>query len=283
MKRRGPRLMVIVLITVVLAVALILTALPGTTRARIGDFFGRLFDPVTQAFSDGMDHVRGFFNANKENQSLRQRVTELEEEQVRLRLEIEQHRDKIDTYEHLKDALHLVERFDDYRVVGAPVLNGPLDPTFDLWRIYAGRRDGVTVTENRSMPVVDAETRLVGRVHSTEIASSKVMPLTHEAFAVSARVEGAYRSTFRVRGDLSLRGDGLCIADEIAEGTPVRVGDRLVTSGEGGIFPEGIVIGEVIEVREDAARRSVTCVVKPLADVEHLTHVFVLMETDDAS
>ena len=134
-----------------------------------------------------------------------------------------------------------------------------------------------------TLPVIDQDMALIGRVHSTEMTSSKVLPLLHEAFSVSARVEGSYRSSFRVRGDLELRTQGLCLADNIEEGTPVRLGDQLVTSGEGGAYPEGIAIGEVVEVRTDRYGKTVTCVVKPAADFDALRYVFVLMETGNES
>jgi hypothetical protein len=80
MKRRVPRVMVIVIVTVALLALFILTALPGTTRSRLGDFFGNIFDPLTTAFNKAIDGVGGFFTAVRDNRDLKIRIGELEEE-----------------------------------------------------------------------------------------------------------------------------------------------------------------------------------------------------------
>jgi len=283
MKRRVPRIMVIVLVTVALLAAFILTALPGTTRSRIGDFFGQLFDPLTTVCQKGIDAVGRYFTAVKDSRDLKIRVSELEEEIGRLKREIAENQEKVKAYDELKTALNLLTRFENMTVRGAVVLNEEIGTYFDLMRIKAGRTHGVSAGGNTSYPVVDRNSALVGRIHSSEVNSSKVISLLHEAFSVSARVEGAYHSTFRVRGDLELRGKGLCLADNIPEGVPVKVGDRIVTSGEGGIFPSGIPIGEIVEVQSGGSDKMVTCVVRPDADFDDLQYVFVLMENDHVS
>ncbi len=275
--------MLIVLVTVALLAASILTALPGTTRSRIGDYFGRVFDPILFRFQQGSASVRGYFGAVSENKKLRSQIGQLEEEIAGLNLQILQNLNKIDAYEELKEALKLTTTFEDKDIHGAAVINRELGPAFDLLRIKAGRVHGVAPSGNQTLPVVDQHMALIGRIHSSELGSSKVLPLLHEAFAVSAQVEGSYRSSFRVRGDLSLQQDGFCRADNIAEGIPVRVGDRLVTSGESGIYPEGILIGTVTEIIPDASGNIMSCIVAPAADFDHLRYVFVLVEPDHES
>lgn len=282
-KKRGPRIMVIVLITAALLAAFILTALPGTTRSRVGDWFGSVLDPVAGFFSKGVTSVGDYFGAVRENRKLHEQIRELEAEKAALNLEIMQNKDKVDAYEELKAALSLLTTFEDKHILGAAVINRELGPLFDLFRVKAGRLDGVTVSSGETLPAVDQNIGLVGRVHSTELSSSKILPLIHEAFAVSAKVEGTYRASFRVRGDLELKEEGLCLADLIAEGTPVRVGDRLVTSGESGVYPEGILIGHVTEIRRDSQGRTLTCVVEPAVSFDDLRYVFILMEADDES
>lgn len=283
MKGRGPRVMLIVLVTVALLAASILTALPGTTRSRIGDYFGRLFDPLLVRFQQGSAAVRGYFGAVSENKELRLRIEELEEEKAGLNLQLLQNFNKLRAYEELKLALKLTTSFEDKDIHGAAVINRELGPAFDLLRIKAGRVHGVAPAGNQTLPVVDQNMALVGRVHSSELGSSKVLPLLHEAFAVSAQVEGSYRSSFRVRGDLGLQASGLCVADNIAEGTPIRQGDRLVTSGESGIYPEGILIGTVTEIIPDTSGKIMSCMVEPAVDFAHLHYVFVLTEPDHES
>ena len=283
MKRRGPRVMLIVLVTVALLAAFILTALPGTTRSRIGDYFGGLFDPLASGFQQGFSVMRGYFGAVSENRRLLLQIGKLEEEKANLNLQILQNLNIMRAYDELKEALKLTTVFEDKEIHGAAVINRELGQAFDLLRIKAGRLHGISPAGNLTLPVVDQNMALIGRVHSSELGSSKVLPLLHEAFAVSAQVEGSYRSSFRVRGDLELQEQGLCLADNIAEGIPVHVGDRLVTSGDSGIYPEGILIGTVMETIPDASGKTMSCLVAPAADFDHLRYVFVLSEPDHES
>ena len=283
MKRRGPRVMLIVLVTVALLAALILTALPGTTRSRIGDYFGGIFDPLVSNFQKGFSLIGGYFGAVSENRKLHRRIEELEEEKAGLNMQILQNLNKIRAYEEFKDAPKLTPSFEDKDIHGAAVINRELGPAFDLMRIKAGRVHGISPGANQTLPVVDQNMALIGRIHSSELMSSKVLPLLHEAFAVSAQVEGSYRSSFRVRGDLEWQQQGMCLADNIAEGIPIRVGDRLVTSGESGIYPEGILIGTVAEIIPDASGSIMSCLVIPAADFDDLRYVFVLADPDHES
>ncbi|HZK41590.1 MAG TPA: hypothetical protein VFD14_01330, partial [Clostridia bacterium] len=105
MKRRGPRIMVIVLISAGLLTTFILTALPGTTRSRLGDIFGSVFEPVRSFFQKGLQGTGDYFGAVSENRKLRDQVSLLEEEMARLNLELLLNQDKLSAYEDLKEAL----------------------------------------------------------------------------------------------------------------------------------------------------------------------------------
>lgn len=275
--------MLIVILTVALLAAFILTSLPGITRSRLGDVFGHVFDPLVTSFQNTLTVFRGYFGAVSENERLRAEVLKLEEEKARLNLEILQNRNRLTAYEELKEALRLTTIFEDRQIHGAAVLNRELGPSFDLIRIKAGRVHGILPAADTTLPVIDQNMALIGRIHSSELTSSKVLPLIHEAFAVSAQVEGSYRASFRIRGDLELQEQGLCLADNIAEGISIRSGDRLVTSGDSGIYPEGILIGQVVEIRYDNGGNILHCLVRPAADFTDLRYVFVMTEPDDES
>lgn len=283
MKRRGPRIMVIVLISAGLLTTFILTALPGTTRSRLGDIFGSVFEPVRSFFQKGLQSTGDYFGAVSENRKLKDQVSLLEEEMARLNLELLQNQDKLSAYEELKEALGLVRAFENRRVQGAQVINREMGPFFDLFRIKAGRLEGLSSQADLTLPVIDKNMALIGRIHSSELKTSKVMPLLHQAFAVSVQVEGSYRSSFRVRGDLELQDQGLCLADNIEEGTPIRLGDRLITSGDSGLYPQGLIVGQVVAIQRDIHGKVLTCHVQPAADFQDLGYVFVLLEEDHAS
>ena len=92
---------------------------------------------------------------------------------------------------------------------------------------------------------------LVGRVMTTDKDSSKILPLLHEGFTVSAKVNEVNGATVLVSGDITLKSEGLCVVTRIPSNIILKPGQELVTSGEGGLFPAGIPIG-VIESFDDS-------------------------------
>jgi rod shape-determining protein MreC len=73
-----------------------------------------------------------------------------------------------------------------------------------------------------------------------------------------------------------LKDQGLCIIDQIPSTASLKSGDRIVTSGLGGLFPAGILIGEVVEVRQSSTVLSRQAVLRPTVDLQNLTVVFVM-------
>ena len=278
MKRKAPRIFIVVLVTVAILATMILTALPGSTRTIITDYFGRVFDPVVSFFQSSLKSVGNFFSAVSENRDLKEEVAKLEKENSDLRQKVIINEEKVKAYDELEDALNLKSRFKDYEIVGGNVINRSIGPMFDLFRINLGREDGIWVTSDRSYPVLDSQQNLVGRLYSSELGSSRVVPLMHEGFSISAKVPASAGNNFRVRGSVEYKNRRLCLADQIPEGTPLQVGDLIVSSGDGGLYPEGIEIGTVVEIITDSRSNAMQALIEPASQLEELNYVFVLID-----
>ena len=55
--------------------------------------------------------------------------------------------------------------------------------------------------------------------------------------------------------------------------------DKVVTSGMGGVFPKGIVIGEIVEVTAGDTQLDTNAQIVPAVDFDHLEHVLIIQET----
>ena len=103
--------------------------------------------------------------------------------------------------------------------------------------ISAGARDGVGV----GMPVIAAQ-GLVGRTIETGNRAARVLLLTDPASRIPVVVQRTGQAALVVgRNSPSLE-----LSDRVGAEVPLRSGDRLVTSGDGGVFPPGIPVGSVI-------------------------------------
>lgn len=270
------RIFSIVLTTLILFALLVLSSLPGSPLNQLTSPFSAVLEPVQKGLTGAYDGISGFFSALDDGMKLRQDNVRLEEENAGLRNEISQLEEAGRQYQALKEALQLKDNYDRYEIIGGRVMTREIGSWFDIFRIDLGSRDGLTVTETVSFAVVDAQSRLIGRVLSTDLTSAKILPLMHQGFSVSAQVNQVNGSILRVRGDLDLKEDGLCLVDQIPAGTSLHVGDEIVTSGSGGLFPSGILIGTISEIDDAAIAGQKTAILQPAADLDSLSVVFVM-------
>jgi len=149
-------------------------------------------------------------------------------------------------------------------------------------RINKGERDGV----RKNAPVIN-EKGLVGRVFETSRLTADVLLLADPNSSVSCYVERIGESAHGV-----LTGDGFASAgggellftgvvkpltfDYLDKDVEIRVGDRILTSGLGGIFAKGIAVGVVTEVETAKSKLYQTAKIAPYADLKTVSLVFVL-------
>jgi rod shape-determining protein MreC len=144
------------------------------------------------------------------------------------------------------------------------------DPTPGRRRvaINKGHSDGLRV----GMPVVTEGSTLVGKVTKVESNHAWVTLVTDIDSAVSAHV-----SESRAQGIVEGKYGGTMVMAWTDQNAAVKEGDQIVTSGLGGTYPDGLVIGRVTHVGGNPQElfRSVT--VAPLASLSKLESVLVMM------
>lgn len=270
------RIFTAVLISLVLVTLILLSSFPGSPLNHITSPFSAVFSPVQSAFNGASDKITGFWQSLTDGISIRNKNEQLIQENAALRNQVTQLQEAGRQYEELKNAFQLKDEFDRFEIIGARVMTREVGSWFDVIKIDLGTRDGLIVAENQSFAVVDSESRLVGRVLSSDLTTSKVLPLLHEGFSVSARIDEINGAIVRLRGDIDLKSEGLCVIDQIPASADIRVGDKLKTSGLGGLFPAGIEIGKVVEIKNDSMPGQYTAIVEPVTELDNISVVFVM-------
>ena len=79
-------------------------------------------------------------------------------------------------------------------------------------------------------------------------------------------------------GSFALMQKGCTSLTYLSEGAQMFVGDTVLTSGKGGAFPSGIVVGTVTEILEEAGGQNSYGVVKPSCELDTLSQVFVIKD-----
>lgn len=220
---------------------------PLTGRSVLATLGYRIFSPVQTALSGLTNIVAGgiknYFlltRTSKENERLLKEVSELKI-QNRMAHEIQQENQR------LRKMLELRERLPYLLIPGEVVARDSKAAQSRTLMINRGTRHGIT----SEMPVVTPE-GIVGMTIFVDVLSAKVLMITDTSASIGAMLEKG-----RVAGILSGDGQNSCILKFLPINVQVKKGDLVVTSGQEGIFPEGLAVGRVFqEVKESTLYRS---------------------------
>ncbi|MBM2809396.1 MAG: rod shape-determining protein MreC [Chloroflexi bacterium] len=135
--------------------------------------------------------------------------------------------------------------------------------------IDRGSDQGVAVNQ----PVISWR-GVVGRTIEVRPTTSKVLLITDVNSAVSARIQDPEsRATGSIRGT----GDGRLLMQFVPRTDALRAGDTAITSGIGGVFPPGLVIGRVLQVRQRDVEVFQEALVEPSVDMRNAERLYVVL------
>lgn len=263
---------IIALVVVIILALAAASASEGSRIKAVGNIISVPIAPLQSVISFMSKQIAGIFDYFKdvkatkaENEELMQRISELEKENRELeRLQREN--------KELRDALNFLDQMESFEPIGCTIIAKDPGNWFEVFTINRGSKDGIEINS----PVITAY-GLVGRVSEVDLFTSKVVSIIDMDSTVAARVSSS-RDVVIVRGDASLRNSGLCRMDYISPDMDVMPGDIIETSGLGGIYPKGIIIGQVKEVIRNEGQFDAYAIINPVVDFKRLEEVIVLKE-----
>jgi rod shape-determining protein MreC len=199
---------------------------------------------------------------------VRSENTQLHREMDSLRRENSRYRELLATHERLRSLLHFKEVI--HRPVVAAQVVG-LDPTgwFKSVIIDKGKNAGL----KWDMPVVNAS-GVVGRIVSVSNNYAKVLLIIDQNSAVDCLTQRS-----RDRGMVKGTSGQVCKMDYMAKSSDAVVGDLIITSGLGGVFPKGLPVGNITGVKEGEGKLFKEIDVMPSVDFSKLEEVLVIQTT----
>ncbi len=154
---------------------------------------------------------------------------------------------------------------------GARIISNSSDSWSDTVMINKGTTSGLAV----GMPVADS-VGIIGQIVSCGPTTSTVRLITDENSGVSAMVQSS-----RAQGVLTGTATGSLRLTLIRTDQTVNVGDTVITSGLGGVFPKGLPLGKVATVEKSSGSLYYEIVVEPLSSPESLEEVVVITSISD--
>lgn len=204
-------------------------------------------------------------NLKKENAALSKTVNVLKEENLRLR-------EAVIANTRLRKLLLFKETFGS-PMVPAEVIGEDPSSWFKTIILDKGSKDGI----EKKMAVVTSE-GMVGRVIEVSRSVSKVLLLVDHGSALDAMAQRT-----RAKGILEGRVNQVCQLKYISRADDVRMGDEIISSGLGGIFPKGLLLGRVSKIKKEGYGLFQYIEVTPSVDFTKLEEVFIVVGDKSAS
>jgi len=227
--------------------------------------------PLQNASSKATGATSGFFQQIWNFRSTAQQNEQLKERLAQVETELHTARQAAAETERLKALLNLNEQTNIQNIPARVIARDP-SVWFNTITINRGSSSGVEV----NMPVVTAG-GIVGRIITVGPWASQVMLITDEkagAGAVIGQLGSGALGSVRGRADL---GVGLIEMKYVSGLEKVEVNDYVMTTGQDGIYPPGLNIGRVVEVKSGTATTAHQILIQPGAQLDHLEEVAVLL------
>lgn len=227
-----------------------------------------IINPVQRVFVDLRNKLQGnsayFSNMEtimQENEDLKLRNSELETELRELEM-IKAENTKLQEY------MNLTDKYSSYSTIPAYVINRDVSNYSSTLVLNVGTNDGI----KEKMTVI-ADKGLVGYVISVSENTCKVQVIIDSASTVSCTISTTDESII-CKG--TLENDQVLRASYIPTGAELIQGDNVYTSGVGGIYPKGIIIGTIREIITTSNITDRYAIVEPAVDFSKIDTVLII-------
>ena len=209
-------------------------------------------------------HIYEYDALQAENESLRSQLADAQKSA----------RDGIEASEEntrLRRLLELREKHTDYELESCKVVLWSSSNWSSAFTISKGASSGIEMGD----PVITEYGAVVGQITELGTNWATVSTLIDVDMSVGAFV-GATGNSGMVVGEYALMRDKSAKLTYLADGAQIFVGDDVLTSGSGGAFPAGLVIGTLTAVQTEAGGQIEYGIVKPQANLDSLVQVFII-------
>lgn len=256
---------------VVIMLVLILFSSQRFSKSKLEDLAGQSLSPIQKVMYSISKVVSDTYNGFVKNSKLVSEVESLNKENGELKAVIASYEQLKRENDRLREILNFKDRFSDYDFIGSNII-GKNGFHTNEYIIDIGAKDGV----KKSM-VVMANGGLFGTISSVSDNWSLVSPITNPSIAVGGVIQKENGSQGIIKGyddsedRFNLKMDYLTINGDIL------VGEKVITSGIGGVYPAGIPIGEIVLVEDGQRNVTKNVYLKSHVNFDYVSELFVVL------
>ena len=258
-----------------LCIAVVLCAVPSTLSLMgygglVRNIVGTVTVPLRWCVTVVGNGFEGFGRYFESVDAVNQKNEALEEENRKLKEQLDRADMLERENERLREYLGMKNQYPSFTMEEGMVISHSAGNYMTSFTLNRGTLHGIQT----NMPVV-VNAGIVGYVSDVGLNWCMVSTVIETASSVGAYVPRS-GATGIVSGDASLRQDGVCKMTYLDANADIAVGDRVLSSGNGSVYPAELLIGEVTEVTVDEYSRSLIATVKPAVDFSDLQYMMII-------
>lgn len=253
----------------VIIVVVGIIAIFSQVSSPLSSFVGAVTTPFQKAFSAVSNKIDDFFTSVDDNQKLLDEIDRLKAENAELSQKLTNYEQVEAENKHYEEFLGIKEKNPEMLFQSATVAAKDNTDPYKGFTVNVGSMDGVSLHD----PVI-TEAGLVGYISEIAPTYSKVTTILSPELKAGGRdsrtVDEGIASG---RADLAV--DNKCYLYNLQRNCSVSIGDYIITAG-GSVFPEGLVIGKVSDIKQQSKDSSLYAVVDTSVDFDNLRDVMII-------
>ncbi len=258
----------IIMIAILAIIIIVMIVLTLGDRNRVSgpeSFAGAIFRPATGLVTKMVNFIRNSVSSIAEIGSLKEKNEILNGQVITLRAQVREVEALRQENQRLREMLDFKDTHSEFKLIGASIIGKDPSNIFSVFIIDKGFSSGI----EKNMPVV-TNRGLVGHVMETGRNWAKILPISDQRSSVSIIVN-------RTRDAGIMRGtEASGLEAQISPEAAVVEGDEVITSGMGGIYPKGLLIGKISNIKSDSNLLLKNIKIEPAVNFEKLEEVFIV-------
>ena len=233
---------------------------------------GVIITPIQSAVTGVSNGISDFFGQLTGVGDLRDQIALLEEENAKLRNQLVEYDELKQTNDWYSEILGLHEENPEYTFAAGRVIGRDPSDFYGNFTISAGLNKDIAVND----PVVATDGSLVGVVDEVGLTYAKVRTLLDPSAKAASQISRTGDTAYTAGSTVDMARQNSLRLTTLERSSGAAIGDYVVTSGIGGVYPSGLLIGTVRRIENATDGMTLTADVELFAEIYNLKQVMVI-------
>ena len=265
MSQNNGKKIFIITIIIVIAVIVIISNFGIKINA-----FSKLTNKMAKSENFIIKKVNSFAQGMKTKKGMQKKITELEKANKKLEMNILEMKKIESENKSLRKKLEITEEYKYFKLAYGTITVRDFDNWNDTFKLNIGKKQGI----KEGMPVVSKE-GVVGFISQVEEETSRVITILDASSSISVEISSINRPAV-CKGDYGYKGSNKLKLVYIPIDAEISPGDTVYTSGIGAIYPKGLPVGKVVDIKNNKNDINRYAVVETFTNIDSLNEVAVI-------